>query len=92
MNRHRLSRLIVSCLPVLVVVAAACGGPDPEPPVDLSGRWSGATNTGISVTLSLSHDLSTNLLSGTWTMVSGGESFVGTIDGRLVSGSVFLAM
>ena len=79
-------------LAVAVLVAAAgCDGTDPEPPLDLSGRWSGATDGGLAVTLNLSHDLSTDRLSGTWMVVGGGQSFTGTVNGRLASGSVNLS-
>ena len=71
---------------------AACGSTDPEP-LNLSGRWSGATEDGTAVTLNLTHDLSTNRLSGTWTLAFGGVSVgTGTTDGHLSSGSVTLGM
>ena len=44
------------------------------------------------MTLNLTHDLSTNRLSGTWTVAFGGVSLTGTTDGHLSSGSVTLAM
>ena len=84
MTRHSLFLAVL-------VAAAACGGTDPEP-LDLSGTWRGATDDGTAVTLNLSHDLSTDRLSGTWIVAFGGVSFTGTADGNLASGSVTLAM
>ena len=81
-------RSVFASLAVLFA-AAACssGGTDPEP-LNLSGRWSGATEDGTAVTLNLAHDLSTNRLSGTWTLASGGVSLTGTADGHLSNSSV----
>lgn len=76
---------------VLLCAVAACGDTAPEP-LDLSGRWSGAAEDGTAVTLNLTHDLSTDRLSGTWTVAFGGVSLTGTTDGHLSSGSVTLAL
>ena len=65
---------------VLLCAVAACGDTAPEP-LDLSGRWSGAAEDGTAVTLNLTHDLSTDRLSGTWTVAFGGVSLTGH-DGR----------
>ena len=75
----------------MLSAVSACGGTDPEP-LNLSGRWSGAAEDGTAVTLKLTHDLSTDRLSGTWTLAFGGVSVTGTTDGHLSSGSVTLAM
>lgn len=70
-------------LMLMLLASAACGGgTDPEL-VDLSGRWTGTTDSGNAVTLNLSHDLSTHRLSGTWSLAHGGLSLSGTADGHL---------
>lgn len=76
---------------MMLLAVAACGGTDPET-LDLSGTWSGATDNGTAVTLKLSHDLSTDRLSGTWSVGFGSVSLSGTADGHLSSGSVTLVM
>ena len=79
-------------LVALLCAAAACGT-DPTP-LNLAGRWSGATNDGgTDVTLTLTHNLSSNQLSGSWTVKLGSSvSFSGTVDGRLSNRSVTLAL
>ena len=72
-------------------IAAASCSTEPEP-LDLSGEWSGATDSGNAVTLNLSHDLSTARLSGTWSLGYGSISITGTADGHLTGGSVSLGL
>ena len=76
---------------LMLLAVAACGGTDPEA-LDLSGRWTGATENGTAVTVTLAHDLATDRLSGTWVAAFGGFSLTGTTDGHLASGSVALTM
>ena len=69
-----------------------CGGTDPERPLDLSGRWSGPDGQGGTFTVTLSHDLSTDSLSGTWSSTGQGVTVNGTLDGTLATKSVSMSM
>lgn len=81
-----------SLLVALLCAVVACGT-DPEP-LNLAGRWSGATNDrSMEVTLTLTHDLSTNRLSGSWTVDRGASgTFSGTVEGRLSNKSITLTL
>lgn len=87
-----LKRSVTSRFFLVVVLSTLTScGTDPEP-LDLSGMWNGAVG-GITVTLDLTHDLSSALLSGTWTVKSGEITFNGTTDGRVTGGkSVSMAL
>ena len=78
-----------SLLLALLAATAACPPTVPESP-DLNGEWSGATDGGNAATLNLSHDLSTDRLSGTWSLRSGDIVIGGTVDGHLTGESVSL--
>lgn len=73
----------------LLAATAACPPTEPEPP-DLSGEWSGATDSGNAATLNLSHDLSTDRLSGTWSLRLGDIVLTGDAAGHLTGESVSL--
>ena len=69
-----------------------CAGTDPEPALDLSGRWSGPDGQGGTFSVTLSHELSTDSLSGTWTSTGQGVTVNGTLDGTLATRSVSMSM
>ena len=83
-------RSVFTVLAAAIAAAASCTT-EPEP-LDLSGEWSGATDSGNAATLNLSHDLSTARLSGTWSLGYGSISITGTADGHLTGGSVSLGL
>ena len=77
-----------------LLMFTGCGGnPPPELlPLDLSGTWSGPDGQGGTFSVTLSHDLSTDSLSGTWTSTGQGVTVNGTLDGTLATRSVSMSM
>lgn len=79
-------------LALLMFTGCWGGDPPPEPPLDLSGRWSGPDGHGGTFTVDLSHDLSADALSGTWTSAAQGVTVSGTLNGTLATRSVSMSL
>lgn len=79
-------------LTLALLVFIGCPPTEPEPPLDLSGEWSGPDGQGGTLTVILSHDLSANSLSGTWSSTGEGVTVSGTLDGTLATRSVSMSM
>lgn len=79
-------------LTLALLMFIGCGGTDPERPLDLSGRWSGPDGQGGTFAVTLSHDMSTDSLSGTWASTGQGVTVNGTLKGTLATKSVSLSM
>ncbi len=75
-----------------LLVFVGCGTTDPEPAVDLSGTWSGPDGHGGTFSVTLSHDLSTDSLSGTWASTGQGVTLNGSLGGTLATRSVSMSM
>ena len=73
-----------------LLVFAGCGTTDTEPALDLSGTWRGPTGFEGPLTVTLSHDLSTDALSGTWHW--GAVARNGSLDGTLATRSISMSL
>ena len=79
-------------LSLALLMFTGCPPTEPEPALSLSGTWSGPDGHGGTFTVTLSHDLSTDSLSGTWTSTGQGVTVTGTLDGALAARSVSMSM
>lgn len=73
-------------------MSIGCGGTDPDPPLDLTGRWQGPDGHGGTFGVALSHDLPTDSLSGTWTSTGQGMPVSGTLGGTLATSTRSVSM
>lgn len=75
-----------------LLMFVGCGTTDPEPALNLSGTWSGPDGHGGTFSVTLSHDLSTGSLSGTWASTGQGVTLNGSLGGTLATRSVSMSM